>query len=288
MLLTNSPQNAQETVLRWKRESKIAFVPTMGCLHEGHLALIRRAKELGERTVASIFVNPLQFGPNEDFEKYPRTFEEDKAKLEAAGVDMLFHPTVKDLYPEGFATRLQVGEMADRLCGKFRPGHFDGVTTVCLKLFEITQADFAVFGEKDFQQLRVIQQMTADLNLPIRIVALPTQRDSDGLAMSSRNRYLSNEERSWALKIPETLRKVREEVISNGTLKVKDALEIAQENLAFVPLKVQYAEITEGRNLIAADRDAYVNGVSLPHFFIAAYAGTTRLIDNISLNGDHA
>lgn len=288
MLVHNSPQTVQETVLRWKRESKIAFVPTMGCLHEGHLSLIHRAKELGQRTLVSIFVNPLQFGPNEDFEKYPRTFEEDKEKLEAAGVDMLFNPDQKNLYPDGFVTKLTVGEMANRLCGKYRPGHFDGVATICLKLFEITQADFAVFGEKDFQQLRVIQQMTSDLNLPIRIVAHPTQRDPDGLAMSSRNRYLSKEERGWALKISETLRRVREEVVSNGAIKVKTVLEMAENNLQSVPLKVQYAEITEGRNLLPADRDAYVNGVSLPHFFIAAYAGSTRLIDNISLNGDHA
>src|SRR5262249_13763307 len=156
--------------LRWKLESPIAFVPTMGCLHEGHVALIRRAKELAKRVVVSIFVNPMQFSPGEDFEKYPRAFEADKELLEKEGVDLLFAPTVKDLYPEGFSTKISVGEITDRLCGKFRPGHFDGVATVCLKLFEITRCDFAVFGEKDFQQLRVIQQMTADLNLPVAII----------------------------------------------------------------------------------------------------------------------
>jgi pantoate--beta-alanine ligase len=287
MLIHNSAQNVQETCLRWKRESKIAFVPTMGCLHEGHLALIERAKEFAERIVVSIFVNPLQFGPNEDLAKYPRPFEEDKEKLQRAGVDLLFHPSVKDLYPEGFGTRVSVGDLTTRLCGKYRPGHFDGVATVCLKLFQITQANYAIFGEKDFQQLRVIQQMAIDLNLPTAIIAHPTVRETSGLALSSRNRYLSEEERAWALTIPKTLQAVRTEAQQNGTIKVGELLSLAKSELGKTPLKLQYVEITSGRQLLPADENAYVNAVSLPHLFVAAFAGNTRLIDNISLNGDH-
>lgn len=288
MLILNSAQTTQETILRWKKEHKVALIPTMGCLHEAHLDLVRAAKKHATKIVVSIFVNPLQFGPNEDFDRYPRTFEDDKAKLEEMGVDLLFHPNERDLYPEGFSTSVRLGEMSEQLCGKFRPGHFDGVATVCLKLFNITQADYAVFGEKDFQQLRVVQQLTHDFNMPVTIVPHPTVRDTDGVALSSRNRYLSASDRESARAIPLALDRARTLVRENGITKVQDVLEVVRATLATGSLTIQYCEVTEGRFLRHADPKALVHAIPLPHLFIAVKIGATRLIDNVSLNGDHA
>jgi pantoate--beta-alanine ligase len=283
MLILNSPQVTQETCLRWKKESQIAFVPTMGCLHEGHLALVKKAKELASKVVVSIFVNPLQFGPNEDFEKYPRVFEEDCKKLESLGVDLLFHPRVNDLYPEGFGSKISVGEIGNRLCGAFRPNHFDGVATVVLKLFEISACDFAVFGEKDFQQLTIIQQLSRDFNLPVGIIPHATVRAEDNIALSSRNIYLSPEERVAAQKIPLVLKKAKEEATINPNQTAGDLLNKIRPLIIESSLKLQYLEITQKRELLPVESSSPLNHLTLPHLFVAVYAGMTRLIDNISL-----
>ena len=277
MLTLNSPQVVQETILRWKREHRVAFVPTMGNLHDGHLRLVTEAKRFGTKVIVSIFVNPLQFGPKEDFARYPRTLQEDTAKLEAAGADLLFAPEVDDLYPPGFSTRVIVGHLAEPLCGSFRPGHFDGVATVCLKLFQITQADFAVFGEKDFQQLRVLQQLVADFNLPLTIVPVATVREPDGLALSSRNQYLSPEDRKVAPALYEALR------LALDAETAGEALARARARLEPTPFQLEYLEIVSGVDLKPVDPAAHIAAVPYPRIFAAARLGTTRLIDNLSL-----
>ncbi|MBM4316571.1 MAG: pantoate--beta-alanine ligase [Deltaproteobacteria bacterium] len=284
MLILNSPEVTQETCLRWKREATLAFVPTMGCLHEGHLALVKKAKELASRVVVSIFVNPLQFAPHEDFEKYPRVFNEDCEKLKSLDVDLLFHPTVNDLYPEGFSSKVSVGDIGNRLCGAFRPNHFDGVATVVLKLFEITSCDFAIFGEKDYQQLTIIQQLTRDFNLPVCVVPHPTIRAEDDVALSSRNLYLSNLERVAARQIPRVLNLSRQEAFNDPAQTVEQLLVKLRPLLTEQGLKVQYLEITQTRQLTPADPLASLKTLILPHLFLAVYAGSTRLIDNISLS----
>lgn len=284
MLILNSPEVTQETCLRWKREATLAFVPTMGCLHEGHLALVKKAKELASRVVVSIFVNPLQFAPHEDFEKYPRVFNEDCEKLKSLDVDLLFHPTVNDLYPEGFSSKISVGDIGNRLCGAFRPNHFDGVATVVLKLFEITSCDFAIFGEKDYQQLTIIQQLTRDFNLPVCVVPHPTIRAEDDVALSSRNLYLSNLERVAARQIPKVLNLSRQEAFNDPAQTVEQLLVKLRPLLTEQGLKVQYLEITQTRQLTPADPLASLKTLILPHLFLAVYAGSTRLIDNISLS----
>ena len=284
MLILNSPEVTQETCLRWKREATLAFVPTMGCLHEGHLALVKKAKELASRVVVSIFVNPLQFAPHEDFEKYPRVFNEDCEKLKSLDVDLLFHPTVNDLYPEGFSSKVSVGDIGNRLCGAFRPNHFDGVATVVLKLFEITSCDFAIFGEKDYQQLTIIQQLTRDFNLPVCVVPHPTIRAEDDVALSSRNLYLSNLERVAARQIPRVLNLSRQEAFNDPAQTVEQLLVKLRPLLTEQGLKIQYLEITQTRQLIPADPLASLKTLILPHLFLAVYAGSTRLIDNISLS----
>ncbi len=283
MLTLQSPEVVQETALRWKRETKIAFVPTMGCLHEGHLRLIRRAKELAPKVIVSIFVNPLQFGKGEDFEKYPRTLELDSESLEGLDVDLLFLPTREDLFPQSFSTAIHVDGLTTALCGEFRPGHFDGVATVCLKLFQITQADFAIFGEKDFQQLRMIQRLTADMNLPLTIVSHATVREEDGLALSSRNRYLTPEERAHATRLPESLKQVRATFQSHPEFPVEDILAPAREKLEGVGFKLDYLTIASARDLIPASGSTLAHTISEPRVFFAGRLGATRLIDNWSL-----
>lgn len=256
-------------------------MPTMGCLHSGHLALVKKARELAPTVIVSIFVNPLQFTAGEDFEKYPRVVEKDLELLQELKVDYVFHPEASELYPKGFTTSLEVGDIGKRLCGAYRPGHFNGVATVCAKLFHITQARFAVFGEKDFQQLQVIKKMVSDLNLPIEIVAHPTVREPSGLALSSRNRYLSQEEQRAALAIPRALNKIREHQITHPDCSVKDLTELACSELS--RLKVQYAEITTGETLQLAQPSNCVRDLEKPRFFVAAFSGSTRLIDNCTL-----
>ncbi len=281
MQVLNSVREAQKTLGQIKGKETIALVPTMGCLHPGHLELIQIAQKQSRKVVVSIFVNPLQFGANEDFDKYPRTLESDIEKLKSVGTHYLFHPTVHDLYPNPFSNQVHVGDLGNRLCGHFRPGHFNGVATVCLKLFEICRADLAVFGEKDFQQLQVIKNLVRDFNLPLSILSCPTIREQDGLAMSSRNRYLSPEERELAVLIPKTLMRLKEELLQKPSSNVRDLLTLARKSLQGV--EIQYAEITEGSQLEPALETAVISDLATPRFFLAVKIGNTRLIDNMSL-----
>ena len=267
----------QESARLARAENKIVgLVPTMGALHAGHIALVERAKRECSQVITSIFVNPTQFGPNEDLAKYPRTFEADSQKLAAAGVDAIFAPQPADIYPPGFRTYVNVENLSDRLEGRSRPGHFRGVATVVLKLFEICQPTYAYFGRKDAQQVRIISQMVHDLNLNVEIVICPIVRETDGLALSSRNAYLSPDERKAALVLNRALTAARDELAA-GT---RDALSIQsamQKIFAAEPrAALDYAEIVD------ADAFEPVTRISRPAYvLIAAFVGKTRLIDNL-------
>jgi pantoate--beta-alanine ligase len=254
----------------------IGFVPTMGALHAGHVALVERAKRDCAPLIASIFVNPKQFGPKEDFAKYPRTLEADAEKLAAAGVDALFLPEAAEIYPSGFRTYVTVEGLSERLEGRSRPGHFRGVATVVMKLLEIVQPHFAYFGRKDAQQVRIIAQMARDLNLDTEIVVCPIVREADGLALSSRNAYLSAEERRAATVLHRALRSAQEELRAGtrDSLQLQAALRsvIGAEPLA----AVDYAEIAD------ADTFEPVTRVARPCYaLLAVFLGKTRLIDNL-------
>ncbi len=257
----------------------IGFVPTMGCLHEGHLSLIRRAREEAAFVVVSIFVNPTQFGPNEDFSKYPRTFAEDRVGCVAAGADLIFAPTTADFYPVGASTWVDVEGVSARLCGEFRPGHFRGVTTVVAMLFNAVQADVAVFGRKDLQQLAVIRRMVRDLHMPVRIIAHETVREPNGVAMSSRNRYLSAEQLMQATAIPAAMAAAKATAQAGITdaARLRDA---AQAVLSAQPaLKLQYCEIVDLETMVPV---ASTSGLRCA-IAIACHLGATRLIDNADL-----
>jgi pantoate--beta-alanine ligase len=254
----------------------IGFVPTMGALHRGHLALVARAKQECSPVIASIFVNPKQFGPKEDLSKYPRTFEADSEKFSVAGVDALFAPEAAEMYPNGFRTYVSVEGLSERLEGRSRPGHFRGVSTVVLKLLEIVQPHFAYFGRKDAQQVKIISQMVRDLNLDTEIVVHPIVREADGLALSSRNAYLDADERSAATVLHRALTAARDELAA-GT---RDALSLQtamRKVLASEPLAaVDYAEVVD------ADALEPVTRVSRPCYaLLAVFLGKTRLIDNL-------
>jgi pantoate--beta-alanine ligase len=258
-----------------RRGHTIGLVPTMGAIHEGHLSLVRAARRQCEVVTASIFVNPLQFAPTEDLARYPRPFEEDARLLREAGVDHLFAPTAEEMYPPGATTFVEVSGLSNRLDGASRPGHFRGVATVVSKLFHIVQPDAAFFGQKDAAQLAVLRAMVRDLNFPIRMVGCPIIRDPDGLAMSSRNRFLSPEERRAALAIPQALTEV--DVLPHAT---PDRLrEFLHEAIRQAPaLRLDYAEVVDPDTLLP------VEDLSRPTLLaIAAWAGTTRLIDNAIL-----
>jgi pantoate--beta-alanine ligase len=257
----------------------IGFVPTMGCLHEGHLSLIRRAREEAAFVVVSIFVNPTQFGPNEDFSKYPRTFAEDRAGCEAAGADVIFAPAAADFYPAGASTWVDVDGISAKLCGEFRPGHFRGVTTVVAMLFNAAQADVAVFGRKDLQQLAVIRRMVRDLHMPVRILAHETVREPNGVAMSSRNRYLSAEQLTQATAIPAAMAAAKA-LAQAGVTDAARLRDAAQAVLAAQPaLELQYCEIVDLETIAPVASTA---GLSCA-IAIACHLGATRLIDNADL-----
>ena len=255
----------------------IGFVPTMGALHEGHMSLIRRAKMDCSRIYASIFLNPTQFAANEDLSKYPRTFESDVEKLTFAGVDVLFAPEPKEIYPPGFGTYVNVEGLSEKLEGKSRPGHFRGVATVVLKLFEIVQPQLAFFGRKDAQQARILQQMAEDLNLNVDVVVCPIVREPDGLALSSRNSYLNVNERKAATILYQSLEQVCSEVKA-GTRDVLRLQEVIRKTIAREPLaNMDYAEIVDAKTF-----DPVVRIGSRPFYaLIAVYIGKTRLIDNL-------
>ena len=257
----------------------LGFVPTMGALHEGHMTLIRRAVRDCQHVAVSIFVNPMQFGPNEDFDRYPRTLEKDLAMCRDAGVAAVFHPQVEELYAAGHTSSTKVvppQELTDRLCGTYRPGHFIGVATVVQKLFSIVQPNQAYFGEKDYQQLTIIRRMVQDLNEPVAIVSVATVRESDGLAMSSRNAQLSSDERRRAPELYRTLCVVREDSMS-GRRSLQEALKFAREKLSKVPeFSLQYLEVCDP-NTLEPLSEAKPPMVIL----VAAKLGSVRLIDNI-------
>lgn len=268
----------KETVRQARAENHVVgFIPTMGALHEGHLSLIRRARMDCSRIFVSIFLNPTQFGPNEDLTKYPRTFEADVEKLTATGVDVLFAPEPREIYPPEFRTYVNVEGLSDKLEGRSRPGHFRGVATVVLKLLEIVQPQFAFFGRKDAQQVRILQQMTNDLNLNVDVVVCPIVREHDGLALSSRNSYLNLEERRAATALHRALEIAAREV-NSGT---RDAMQLQtsiHKVLASEPLaRVDYIAIVDTQNLEPVARI----GAKPAYVLLAVYIGKTRLIDNL-------
>ena len=271
-------------VLERERASgkKIGFVPTMGYLHWGHLELMKIAKELSDFVVISIFVNPTQFGEGEDYSRYPRDLEGDLRKAAQVGVDLVFAPTVEAIYPQNAQTFVEVTELTRELCGRYRPGHFRGVTTVVAKLFNLVRPDCAVFGQKDYQQLVVIKQMVRDLFMDIEIIGAPIVRESDGLAMSSRNSYLSPEQRKAALALSKALLKARE-VFAAGETDPPKIIEAASNELQAEPaVRVQYLELRDPETLNELERPAR----GTDRIFIAAFVGNTRLIDNAPLSGD--
>ncbi len=266
-------------------QNRAVFVPTMGNLHEGHLSLMRLARQHGDPVIASIFVNRLQFGPNEDFDKYPRTFEADVEKLEKEGVYVLFAPTEKDLYPEPQEYRVEPPQNLGKILeGEFRPGFFQGVCTVVLKLFSCVQPKVAVFGKKDYQQLMVIRQMCRQLALPVDIVPAETVRAEDGLALSSRNGYLSSEERQEAVQLIQTLKEIQEKVLQ-GKLSSADIVKIEQDACAklskrgWVP---DYISVRKRNDLLSAN-DADLSNNQPLVVLAAAKLGKTRLIDNLEI-----
>ncbi|WP_296247953.1 pantoate--beta-alanine ligase [Pseudomonas sp. UBA4194] len=283
MNTVKSVSELRAAVAQARREGKrIGLVPTMGNLHSGHATLVAQAARHADFVVASIFVNPLQFGPSEDLDKYPRTLAADQDKLVEAGCHLLFAPTVTEMYPDGMGvqTRVSVPHLSEGLCGASRPGHFEGVATVVSKLFNMVQPDLAVFGQKDYQQLAVIRAMVRDLNMPIQIIGEPTVRADDGLALSSRNGYLSPEQRAKAPALYQALQQVASG-IREGRRDYPALLDEAQQAIAEHGFKPEYCEIRHAISLrpaSAEDRDLVI--------LVAAYLGNTRLIDNLHLDLD--
>ena len=267
----------QEQAIAWRHAGEdIGFVPTMGALHAGHDSLVARARRENRRVIASIFVNPRQFGPTEDFARYPRPFESDRARLEALGVDAIFHPPVDQIYPASFKTAVDPGPLGDLLEGRSRPGHFAGVLTVVLKLFNLTQPKRAYFGQKDFQQLVLVRQLVRDFGLPIRIVACPTVREPDGLAISSRNVYLDSDQRKAAPLIRQALARAAERFGAGETDPARleaSALEVLETT---PELSIDYVCVVDEATLRTPERA--IPGSVLA---IAVKLGSTRLIDNV-------
>ncbi|MGS0680304.1 pantoate--beta-alanine ligase [Shewanella sp. 125m-7] len=280
MITTQSISDIRAQVKAWRQQGKtVAFVPTMGNLHLGHITLVKEAKTRADHVVASIFVNPMQFGQNEDLDAYPRTLADDQAALIAAGAELLFTPTPDIIYPKGMdaQTYVEVPNISDVLCGASRPGHFRGVATIVCKLFNIVQPDVAVFGQKDFQQLLVIRTMVEDLSMPIEIVGVDTIREASGLAMSSRNGYLSTEQKQQAAQIKRSLDKMAESLKSG--VAIADVIAKAQTELAEAGFNNDYLDVRNANTFAMAtpnDKDLVI--------LVAAYMGATRLIDNLVVN----
>jgi pantoate--beta-alanine ligase len=280
MITVTDLPGLRQQIADWKQDgNRIAFVPTMGNLHDGHLSLLARAREISDRTIVSIFVNPIQFGKGEDYENYPSTLDEDGRKLKASGLDLLFTPNLKELYPGGFDvdTRVNVPGLSSILCGKFRPGHFSGVATVVTKLLINVAPDFALFGEKDYQQLLVIRRLVSDLCIPTGIIGMPIVREADGLAMSSRNAYLNPEQRRLAPVIYQTLQAAARRVYRREA----DTVTIEKEGMAALEaagLRPEYFSVCRSTDLGApgpADRELSI--------LAAAWLGPARLIDNVKV-----
>jgi pantoate--beta-alanine ligase len=278
MEIARTVEALRQTVAGWRRQGERAgLVPTMGAIHDGHLELVRTARAENERVVASLFVNPKQFGPSEDFSAYPRDETADFAAFEKAGVDLVFTPSVEEMYPPGFAASVRVGGTGDDLEGAFRPGHFEGMATVVCKLLLQCLPDAAYFGEKDYQQLLVVRRMARDLDIPARIAGVPTVREADGLALSSRNVYLSAEERRTAPLLNRVLREVAAGIVAHPDT-IDASLERGRDALDARGFAVDYLELRDAADL------APVNYLAAPsRLLVAARLGRTRLIDNIAV-----
>lgn len=280
MITVHTIAELRAQIAQWHRiGERIAFAPTMGNLHAGHLRLIEHGRARAQRVVSSVFVNPLQFGPNEDFSRYPRTLPEDRARLEGAGCDLLFAPAVEEMYPRGQAQlcRVSLPHYSSILEGEFRPGHFDGVTTVVNVLFNLVQPDVALFGEKDYQQLLVIRRMVADLHMPVEIVGVPTEREADGLALSSRNQYLSPEQRRTAAQLYATMAEIAE-ALKAGQRDFDALCERGLQRLLAHDFRPQYLVVRSPELDPPALRESKFIVLA------AAYLGQTRLIDNLSVS----
>ena len=269
-------KDVRERVNAWKREGlAVGFVPTMGYLHEGHKSLMQAARANNDKVVVSVFVNPMQFGPNEDLESYPRDFEKDSALCESVGVDLIFHPDPEEMYADGFCSYVDMNGLTTELCGKSRPIHFRGVQTVVLKLFNIVKPDRAYFGQKDAQQLAVIKRMVKDLNVDTEIVGCPIVREADGLAKSSRNTYLNPDERKAALILSRSL-KLGRKLIENGETDAKAVIKAITDSINTELLaKIDYVDVVDFDTITPVDRIGKSVLVA-----IAVYIGKTRLIDN--------
>lgn len=260
-----------------KRMETIACVPTMGYLHEGHISLLKKAKEIADIVIVTLFVNPTQFAPNEDFERYPRDFEHDRTACEENGCDYLFYPDTTEMYPNGFNTTIKIRTVTEKFEGVHRPGHFDGVATVVAKLFNATLPDFAIFGQKDYQQTLVIRKLVSDLNFPVEIIVSPTIREVDGLAKSSRNVYLDPEERQKATIIYKSINKTKD-AINKGERNRYKLNELLRSSLLQVPeVKIDYAEVVEAETL--SELQEFEPNMKVV-ILVALHLGKTRLIDN--------
>jgi pantoate--beta-alanine ligase len=280
LTIVRNVEDLRKVVAKWRAEGlRLALIPTMGALHHGHLSLIRLAKTHVDRVVVSIFVNPMQFGPHEDFERYPRQEAEDAAKLREVSTDLLYAPGVDVMYPKSFATTIHVAGVTEGLCGALRPGHFDGVTTVVAKLLLQCLPDIAIFGEKDYQQFIALSRLCADLDIPAKIMPGPIIRESDGLATSSRNVYLTAEERRIAVTLSQVLRHIANEV-SNGSDDFERLLSAGAEKLIAAGFRnVEYIEIRDSETLKP------VTTIEHPaRVLAAAWLGKTRLIDNMAIS----
>lgn len=281
MLVVEEIIRLREIRREWQSSKEnIAFVPTMGNLHQGHLQLVKEAKKIASKVVVSIFVNPLQFGPDEDLDAYPRTLKEDKSSLKSLGVDLLFMPKVEDIYSRGLEqqTFVEVPGLSYMICGASRPGHFRGVATIVCKLFNMVQPNHAFFGEKDFQQLQVIKAMVTDLSMNLTIHGVPTQRSKDGLALSSRNGYLTHEQRLIAPKLYQQINHIAEAILS-GRRDFSILIQQAREELASAGFKPDYIELRNAETLLQVgheDKDLVI--------LAAAFLGKTRLIDNLKFS----
>lgn len=278
--IITSIKDIQQTMKGFKeRRLTIGFVPTMGSLHEGHLSLIREAKKDNDKVIASIFVNPLQFGKTEDFSQYPRTFDNDCTLLSQEGIDIVFHPSVSEMYPEGFCTSVVLECLENKLCGKSRPGHFRGVAVVVVKLFNLIKPDRAYFGQKDFQQTVVIKRMVSDLHIDIHIKVLPTKRDKEGLALSSRNAYLSETEKKDALCLHKALT-MAQSMVSAGVIDTREIIrEMEKVVCSYKTAHIDYISIVNPETLEEVSK-AHCGDVAA----LAVRIGKTRLIDNIILS----
>jgi len=276
MKIVHTVQDVRGQVRQWRQAGlTVGLVPTMGNLHAGHMSLVNTAKQYSDKVIVSVFVNPTQFGPNEDFDTYPRTLEQDATLLTEHGADLLFAPTVAEMYPQETFTWVDVDHVGDRLCGAKRPGHFRGVTTVVSKLLHIAMPDYAFFGEKDYQQLAVLRRMVADQLFATEVIGVPTERDASGLALSSRNGYLSDAEKEHALTIYRTLTQARQ-AIESGERNYQILCQQSINQLTEAGFIVDYFEVVDAHTLAPAN----ANTSSL-RILAAAFLGTTRLIDNV-------